>query len=129
MSEVPLPLRWAEELPEGCPPLTATPAAGLTVFRLVKVYPPQADDFDSQRKRMPGRGYPDECSARSVSTYTTPEGCARLRGVPYFKRHRIACINLNDVNGLLLADGKDSHCDWWRSNGYFPDASSMKEVP
>ena len=111
MTASPSAQSFPQHYPTSCPPSEATAASG-KVFRLVE-NPPSGGDLDSQYDQ---RGHGD-CSARSVSFFTTLEGAKRMRsGYPQHSHKQIAELSLDSAWGLMRIGkpkGGKTHVDLW----------------
>jgi hypothetical protein len=117
--------QWAEELPEGCPPLDVELPNGKPFYRLVRSFPPTQTDFYSPRKLNSRRIFLDECAARALSIFLSIEDCIALNKIPFFKNnpHLIISITLSNEAGVIKhspIDAGQTHHDWWNDRNFDP---------
>jgi hypothetical protein len=111
--------KWAEPLPEGCPPQEACLPYGEEYYRLVGAFPPSAEDFYPYRKLFPDKYFSaGECRAHSISLTTTREACLTLSLLPTLQNKKIIVkITLNTESGSVLKTSP-THVSWWQAFGF-----------
>jgi hypothetical protein len=111
---------FLEPLPVSCPPSSPRLPSTDDLWRLLRGASVTHADFDSQRKRLPNRPYPDECTARSVSLVVSFQKCVamskspRLRGFTHAVR-----VPYAPHNGVWDQDAPE-HVNWWPYAGTDP---------
>lgn len=117
-------MKWAEPLPEQCPPKGAFPPDDVIYYRLVESNPPTERDFFSLRKLNPDKRFnADECTARAVSVFCNLASCANIRLLPTHreKNEHVLEFRLTSKSGVVMQTGRQQHhYSWWRANGYLP---------
>ena len=109
-------MTFREPLPAGCPPADAeTVTKPRCVFRLVRAWPPTADDFRSQRAEKPFRRFQgvDECQARGLSVHADSRDSERVKKLPALRGRRICRVRLGAGAGSIRQTGRPSHHTWW----------------
>lgn len=87
--------RFAEQLPESCPPASASAPAGEVYYRLVSSFPPGLEDFRSTRSERPTAYLGnDECVALSVSMHSTETSCKAMRKYPRLRTKVVVGLSL-----------------------------------
>ena len=113
--------KWAEDLPQECPPEGATNPQGKIFYRIIKNNPPIQEDFFSHRKLYPAKFFKvSECQARSTSIFDSLEACRRLLKNNRFKGCRITKLLLPPESGVILKTGQPGHFSWWRQKNFDP---------
>ena len=110
-------MTYREDLPEGCPRDTAKATQETTIFfRLVDQYPPVEGDFDSVWKLQPRRHQRlrgDECKAKGVSVFDTPEAAQEMTTRHDDLSQKIVCeVNITPDSGPI-EEGRSNHYTWW----------------
>ena len=108
-------------LPIGCPPGDAQPPGGERYYRLVVRFPPDEHDFAPFRELNPNKPVKDECEARAVSVFETPESCRELIKLPTYKRKAKLCVAfpLEEQSGKVKQTSENPHhYSWWRARGF-----------
>jgi hypothetical protein len=117
---------WPDDLPNGCPPDSATPAEG-TFFRFINKRTPSAKDFVRPIDRPNADFSPKEqCAAAALSLYADPNDVTLAqRFIPGFKKKKVAQGALVPHMGVIentpcTQEGVqlESHHDWWVATGY-----------
>jgi hypothetical protein len=106
---------FLEPLPDSCPPIDIVVPTQKVLWRLIKSEAPGASDFDSQRKRLPTRPYPNECTARSVSLVTSLAACRAAVKSPRMVRMKFSHavqVPCDPALGVWDKDGQ-THVNWW----------------
>lgn len=103
---------FLEPLPDSCPPSNVTTPSEQVLWRLVKSETPSANDFISQRQRLPARQYDDECLARSISLVTSLAVCRAVVKSPRMKFSHAVPIPHDPAMGIWHKDGP-THVNWW----------------
>jgi hypothetical protein len=113
---------YAQHFPEYCPPADAQLAANVTFFRLVKNFPPAAEDFWSYKKLNPDHDYKFKaCEACALSVVTEIQGAKNLLKLPTQKGKKIARLKLTAAAGVYQKTGKDLyHYSWWLYHHFNP---------
>ena len=109
-------MSYRETLPVGCPPDEAEDVTDpRPVFRLVREWPPNDDDFKSQRAEKPDREFRDvtECRARGLSVHANLRDSEKVAKLPSLKGKRICRIQLDRGAGSIQQTGRPSHHTWW----------------
>jgi len=111
---------WFEDLPNDCPPSEAEVPNNKIFFRLARSYPPQNEDFYSERKRFPDKKFDaDECTARAVSIWSTKDACSKIKKLPVHRDKFVVKVKLGPSNGVILKTGRNkNHYSWWRSTNF-----------
>ncbi len=113
--------RFAEQLPESCPPASASAPAGEVYYRLVSSFPPGLEDFRSTRSERPTAYLGnDECVALSVSMHSTETSCKAMRKYPRLRTKVVVGLSLPPESGLLKKTFGPDHHSWWRYDGFDP---------
>ena len=113
---------WADDLPEGCPPLTAAPVSGV-YYRVVKSIPFSARDFRRPRD-LPRRepfSAAQLCRASALSLYGSLSDAQKaIRYIPGFRNRKLASASLSPVHGVTEVNESrlpqavlKSHTSWW----------------
>ena len=108
--------RYRESLPPGCPPDEAREiTSSEAVFRLVRTYPPTADDFRSQRAEKPFQEFHgvSECHAWGLSVFSRREDSQRAMKLPALRGRLICRVQLESGAGSIQQTGRRSHHTWW----------------
>ena len=109
---------YRDELPEDCPPETATEIeAPLQVYRLVRTNPPTDADFASVRTENPTKPpFPDavkECRANGVSVFLSAADALDRRKQPKHQGKSLCRVHLGPGTGRLEKNWRKSHHTWW----------------
>jgi len=121
----PCQLGWAEPLPSGCPPVSASNPNGETFFRFFRATPLVDEHFWSHDKLGKSTGNATPCRARSVSLYQPLEKAKELNKLARWKKHKIAQIKLPNGSGAIdRSDPVSGHVDWWPCAAFKPVASA-----
>lgn len=122
--------RFAEELPENCPPADAISPDSKTFYRLVSNNPPVDDDFRSQRKLFPARQFNvDECQALSLSVFSDVESIKQILKFKTHKNKKIAQILLAAADGVVKQTGNTvSHYSWWKTTDFQPNNAHVIDL-
>ena len=110
-------MTYREDLPKDCPPDTAKATQETTTFfRLVDQYPPVDRNFDSIWELHPerhGRLRKDECRAKGLSVFDTPEAAQEM-AVKYVEHsQKFVCeVNIYPDSGPI-EEGYSHHYTWW----------------
>ncbi|WBB52419.1 hypothetical protein [Verrucosispora sp. WMMD573] len=116
--------KWADDLPEQCPPAAAAPASG-DYYRVVKALPLTKRDF--RRPRDLPRTEPfapnKMCQASALSLYGNLTDAQRaIVLVPGFRKRRLAVGTLSPICGVTQVTPSrpphtheilKSHTSWW----------------
>ena len=115
-------MKWAESLPQDCPPRDADAPTNEDYYRLIEDSEPSEVDFYSQRKKYPEKQFfVSECVARAVSVFDRIDSCQKVRKFPTHKNKKMIKILLPEDSGLLKQNGRDiSHHSWWRTSEFNP---------
>lgn len=116
-------IKWAEKLPEKCPPPDATQPQNGIYYRLVESNPPTEKDFYSHRKLFPEKNYSSkECIASAVSIFNSLDRCKDIKKLPLHKDNNelIIKITLPPDSGLIKKTGGHHHFSWWRAKSFNP---------
>lgn len=109
-------MSYRETLPAGCPPDEAEAVTDpRSVFRLVREWPPNDDDFRSQRAEKPHREFRGvtECQARGLSVYANLSDSEKVVKLPTQRGKRICRVQLDSSAGSIQQTGRPSHHTWW----------------
>lgn len=112
--------QWPDDMPDRCPPETATQADG-DYYRFVKHDPPVKDDFVRPRdqphwKRNPG---PDLCRGCALSLVRDRQDVLTMRDFVPAMRKRLVALGTLDFNAGMVENSPTdspvirSHFDWW----------------
>lgn len=109
---------YREQLPEGCPPPTATRIEATQEFyRLIRADPPTDEDFASWRALHPDRPLPEgqtECGVRGLSLFGRRTDVERRRGLASLRNHQVVCtVTLELGAGRVQRTRGGSHHTWW----------------
>ena len=107
---------YREELPKDCPPNDSEEiTVEKQVFRVVKTFPPTAEDFLSQRALKPDAIFRDvsECLARGLSVFLDRQDGEKLLKLPLFRGRKLATVRLTPCSGRIQQTFKPSHHTWW----------------
>lgn len=81
---------------------------------------PTLADFDSQRKKQPGRRFRDECGASAISLVTTLEACRAAIKSPRMPPFSYAVPVIYDPAAGVWHQDKAAHVNWWPYSGVNP---------
>jgi hypothetical protein len=122
--------QWREQLPDGCPPLTASQMTQQVLLRLVGPNPISDDDFMSHQAL--GFAKPDAicaCAWSSCSMFLASIDRHRLRAMKRFKRLKdktaVAHLRIDIDSGVGLTT--DAHVDFWMRQAFDP-CSNVQRV-
>jgi hypothetical protein len=115
-------MKWAEPLPQNCPPKEANPPNHECYYRLIEYMEPSEIDFCSHRMRWPDKQFhTSECVAMAISVFDKISSCQKVRLFPTHKNKKIVEITLPQESGLIKQNGRDlSHFSWWRYKEFNP---------
>jgi hypothetical protein len=117
--------KWAELLPEGCPPLTAKPITGL-FWRLSKTASAVADTFKSKHAiGLPASPDTTLCHHASCSFFEKDDNDDHheaIRKLPRFKKFfsHAFLVHLDESMGVGERSKKGSHVHFWFYHGTLP---------
>lgn len=122
-------MKWAENLPEQCPPEQAAPPDGDKFYRFISAIPIKEDDFYSQKKLKPLRVFKDlnECITRSVSLFNDLSVAKKKLLLPAHRGKKILEITLPTESGVILQTLGKNHISWWRAEGFIPTSYTLVE--
>ena len=109
-------MAYREELPKDCPPNDSEEITEeKQVFRVVKSFPPSADDFLSQRALKPDAAFREvsECLARGLSVFLDRQDGEKLLKLPRMRGAMLASVRLKPGAGRIQQTFKPSHHTWW----------------
>lgn len=115
-------MKWAEPLPESCPPQDARHPNGELLYRIINGDSPTEDDFYSYRRLCPDKPFSlGECIARALSVFDKITACERILKTPRFRGKKIIQLELHEDSGMIMKTGKDPHhFSWWLADGCNP---------
>lgn len=120
-------VKFAEPLPNACPPGDALDIELENVFRLAPGNSPSIDHFLSYAAlgKIPPKALNDECRWASCSLTTDPKALKKLSKL----KHRFA-VKLRIPAGSGMSKRNNIHIDFWRSSIFDPIKSveSVEEV-
>jgi hypothetical protein len=115
-------VRYAESIPDHCPPAGASEPEQLEVYRLLGSDSPSEIDFQSHAVRWPESfGDRRDCRAWSLSVFVGRIGINRLLGLRAHMHKKVGRLILGPNSGRIERSGKDpEHRSWWRYATFKP---------
>ena len=110
-------MTFRQDLPENCPPDTATRIEQTTTFyRLIEAWPPTNEDFDPVWDLHPERHrtlMKAECRAKGLTVFDTPQAAQKIRARYDQHSHKIVCeVSIAPDSGKIV-QGETNHYTWW----------------
>ena len=107
-------MEYREDLPNGCPPAEAKPLT-MRLYRLIRSFPPEESDFDSQwleHSEKQAEWENIECRAKGLSLFISLRVARQKAKGRRMLRKEVCAVKVTPESGLV-EQTSGFHFTWW----------------